>query len=442
MNNRRRYLSLFLACILLFGALVTVPSFAETDSTDVAVEIVAKNVYFGDAYYPMYAVDARNLAANHTVQVVLCDATGDTVYGFAKLCDEKATVNGKEYDAYRSEQGIPAQNLAVSFYAKAQVLNDKGAVIAESDVCEYSILEYIYQRQLSQAASETDIRLYRALKDYAVVAQTVLTPNSERKIESLAYVWVENGTLDGTRQSGLYSIDSETGELQNALQNLSTTLTVGGKTLAWTLTELGKDGTCSSKDLTDADAKKLALKEGTVIKLTAKLVDGAVATTKTFDVSSFFSKANSSYGSYETVDGWTLANAAANAFSLADGKIVPVLNGRVDSVGVLESAELSGGIQKLSFDCGLPNSDTNGVALQVEILTFDTDSNSWKTVLVETWDDSTVQKSGGSKGTFTWKLEQQIEGNFKIRITNASPSNSSSNKDRTAIWNLQWVSAT
>ena len=53
-----------------------------------------------------------------------------------------------------------------------------------------------------------------------------------------------------------------------------------------------------------------------------------------------------------------------------------------------------------------------------------------------------VENSSATKLTaysLDWELDTPVEGDFTIVITNNSPSNSTSNKDRTAIWNIQWV---
>ena len=54
----------------------------------------------------------------------------------------------------------------------------------------------------------------------------------------------------------------------------------------------------------------------------------------------------------------------------------------------------------------------------------------------------TFTVSGGVKTQYTvqnWSTEVNVAGDFQIVITNLSPTNSTKNKDRTAIWDVIWT---
>ena len=57
-------------------------------------------------------------------------------------------------------------------------------------------------------------------------------------------------------------------------------------------------------------------------------------------------------------------------------------------------------------------------------------------LLTNKLDNDSVTKL--TKYTYEWTLESAVTGDFIIEITNNSPSNSTSNKDRVAIWNIAW----
>jgi hypothetical protein len=51
----------------------------------------------------------------------------------------------------------------------------------------------------------------------------------------------------------------------------------------------------------------------------------------------------------------------------------------------------------------------------------------------------TVDKSSATKLTkYSHEEVINVAGDFQIVFTNLSPSNSTSNKDRTAIWDVEW----
>ena len=149
---------------------------------------------------------------------------------------------------------------------------------------------------------------------------------------------------------------------------------------------------------------------------------------------------NTNYITSETTDGWVATNSAvlkggsSNAnpqfimIGTADDRAV-CLNGKTSAVGTLTSPTLSNGITKLTLKYGLPFSDTK-IKFTVQIMQNGVEVAS-----------KVVENSNATKltaYTLEWELDTPVEGEFTIVITNNSPSNSTSNKDRTAIWNIQW----
>lgn len=436
MKNMKKWLSLLLTCVLLIGTFVIVPISANEVTTDATVEIVANNVLFGDAYYLMYAVDAQNLADGETVQVVICDANGEEVYAVA---EQNGTINYNGVDCLKfvSTKGIPAQNIAVTAYAQAQVLKD-GAVVATSEIQAYSIMEFIYETQLKGVADTDDITLFNALVDYATVAQSILAPDASVKIGdvSYSYVSVVNGTIDGTNTELM--VNTSAGTVEGLLANLTATIEVPeGMNLAWNVTVDSMTEDELAYTINDEAAKALAIEACTAITLTATAVEGEVSgkqpETRSFDISTLFTKANTnSYTSYEK-DGWSVTGAQVNKYSYTNDQYVPIINGNTSKKGTLTSATLTDGISKLSFTVALPMSEgSKGVSLKVEI------KQNGETVADIILSNTTVEGNGENTATLTWE-NINVKGDFVIVITNNSPSNSTSNKDRTAIWNIEWL---
>ena len=199
----------------------------------------------------------------------------------------------------------------------------------------------------------------------------------------------------------------------------------------------------------NATLKAIAIKEG----LEASSVATAEYTIFTYTPSEYLGefntfnigKTNTKYGTYKNATGWTAENCAIVggndadknenpkfAFISNDPKtLAPVLNGKTSATGKLTSPVLENGIKDLTFNCGLPYSDTK-ISLTVNI--YDEDG----TTLVKT--AKVAPETVAKQTAYDFNLADiNHTGKFVIEIVNDCPSNADSNKDRTAIWNLTWT---
>lgn len=198
----------------------------------------------------------------------------------------------------------------------------------------------------------------------------------------------------------------------------------------------------------NATLKAIAIKEG----LEASSVATAEYTIFTYTPSEYLGefntfnigKTNTKYGTYKNATGWTAENCAivsgndtpdANenpqyAF-IGDAKtLAPVLNGKTSATGKLTSPVLENGIKDLSFSYGLPYSDTK-LDITVNIYAQDT-------TLVKT--GKLAPESVTKQTAYSYSLDNiDYDGKFIVEIVNNCPSDATSNKDRTAIWNLTWT---
>ena len=146
---------------------------------------------------------------------------------------------------------------------------------------------------------------------------------------------------------------------------------------------------------------------------------------------------NTSYKTVTTTNGWKGVNCAVlghgskdsnpNFIMISDGEKALCMNGKTSAVGTITSPTLEGGLGILTFKYGLPYSDTK---LNITISVKQNGSVVASTNLVET--SITKLKA------YNFEYEFNVAGDFVIEIKNNSPSNSTSNKDRVAIWNLEW----
>ena len=108
------------------------------------------------------------------------------------------------------------------------------------------------------------------------------------------------------------------------------------------------------------------------------------------------------------------------------------INGKTTASGVLESPELTGGCGTLSFNYGNLFSETNGVSFKVEVI----QNGSVVKELTFTKANADVPKLTKLEGS----IEVNVAGTFKLKFTNLSPTQSTSNKDRVSLWNMTWTS--
>ena len=155
---------------------------------------------------------------------------------------------------------------------------------------------------------------------------------------------------------------------------------------------------------------------------------------------------STNYGSHETTSGWSGTNCAvfeggesnsSPKFTVL-GKVAGTntyakalcMNGKTTAVGTIESPELTGGCGVLSFNYALVFSDKSGVNFRVDII-----QNEEVTKTFTVTNASLTQHTLG-----THEETVNVEGAFKVKFTNLSPSNTSgSNKDRTCVFNIAWT---
>ncbi|MBR5531536.1 MAG: chitobiase/beta-hexosaminidase C-terminal domain-containing protein [Bacteroidaceae bacterium] len=144
------------------------------------------------------------------------------------------------------------------------------------------------------------------------------------------------------------------------------------------------------------------------------------------DFGTYFTKTNSGYASGTTTAGWEYANAAIVSI---DNTFAPTINGKTSAKGTIISPTLAGGCGTLSLKYAYTFSESKGVSFKVTIKQGGADVASY----------DVVNTSATKSTVYEWKQDVNVQGDFVIYITNNSPSNSTSNKDRFSIWNIEWT---
>lgn len=153
-------------------------------------------------------------------------------------------------------------------------------------------------------------------------------------------------------------------------------------------------------------------------------------------------KPKATYGTYTNATGWTATNCnilsgsatspgTNPSFSFigsSESTLAPCLNGKVATPGELMSPTLTGGIKTLTFNYGFAYKETK-CTFTVQVLQG---ANVVKEQKVEL---TTIEQYKA----YEFSMDVNAAGDFTIRIVNDCASQSTSNKDRVAIWNLTWT---
>ena len=194
------------------------------------------------------------------------------------------------------------------------------------------------------------------------------------------------------------------------------------------------------QDVTGNITIKVGDLEATVVKATlaAKPASGVVEGGS--DDFHTITSTNTSYVTGKTTAGWSYKNCAifkggtsnsSPAFKMigdASNRAL-CMNGKTSAKGTITSPTLTTGCGKLSLKYGNVFSESNGVDFTV---TIKQNGTAVKTYKVDV--NSITQYNA-----YTWEQDVNVAGDFVIEITNNSPSNSSKNKDRVSIWDIEWT---
>ncbi len=241
----KRMISMALICMMMIGTLAGFS--VSADEAVPSIEFVSNNISYGETLKLMYAVKTENAPEGATIRVTITDEEKNV---YNTVAAGPATKEGVVIgEAFKSERGVPAQNIDAQFTATAELLNAEGEVIATTS-STYSVLQYLWER-LYVSTNTTDVQkaMYNALIEYAKAADVVLNKEAVSSIANLTYV-VING------EGAMYNVGDEV--------ELITDLVAGeGQEIVWTLN--GETYTEATYVVTNAFANFVATVAGDVV---------------------------------------------------------------------------------------------------------------------------------------------------------------------------------
>ena len=220
MKNQKaiKFLTLVLTLAVLAVGLCFAVSATEED-TELSVDIIKKNVSYSDYVEVLFAVDDTN-AGGGEVELLyyLEDPTVNssaTAYkgteypaGYTDKNGTDDTSDDVTYPAFYSA-GFPAKHIGDKVYARAHIVGTE----IYSNVVRYSVVEYLLERLYVDRATGGRKDLYNDLLSYGASAQKVLINGNSDPADNIkdgefitdyVLVGIENGTLDGKYDQGIY----------------------------------------------------------------------------------------------------------------------------------------------------------------------------------------------------------------------------------------------
>ena len=172
---------LALSCLLLVGAVIGISASAEETP---AVQIKYKNIAYEGAVQVLYAVEAAGIPDGGKVQMFFYDSKEDTEPRVKdEYTDEELTIGGVTYHAFFS-YGIAPKNMRAPIYAKAVIIDAEGAVVAESEMSEYSVWQYAINR-FAKSPTPDQEKLYAATLNYGASVQEMLVESKKLTVEEI-----------------------------------------------------------------------------------------------------------------------------------------------------------------------------------------------------------------------------------------------------------------
>ena len=386
-----------------------------------------------------------------TVKAIAADTTKNTNSEAAVVTatTEAKPVVGPTYTSVADFLAAPVDT-ETYYYLKGTITSVVNTSYGNFDLTDETGTVYVYGLYSEDGATNKywatsgaklgdDIVIYATRGEYNGTAQganarfvELFTPGT------VAFYTVDTAAVDFTSAGGEQVVKVST-------YNTSAAVTATSDNDVFTVAVNGYNVTvtAAANELEQAVTGNITIKVGeledTVIKATlaAKPASGVVEGGS--DDFHTITSTNTSYVTGKTTAGWNYKNCAifkggtsdnSPAFKMIgeESNRALCMNGKTSAVGSITSPTFSTGCGTLKFNYGLPFGDTK-MKFRVDII------QDGATVHTFTIDNASATKLT----LYSHEEVVNVAGDFQIVFTNLSPSNSTSNKDRTAIWDVEWT---
>ena len=204
---KNRIISLILALALMASVIPAIVVSAE-DAATPTLEIVSKNLSYESNIRLLFAVKSANVGdAEIKLNVYEEDPVANADAAIKETVPVAYTESINSYgecDVFFTT-GIAAKFLQKQLYVQAVVTVDN--VTYKSQVERYSIVEYCHEMIAKDSTDAAKDAKYMNVIEYGAAIQSFLTDDGKYEgafATDYKYVTIEDGTLDGTYDSGIY----------------------------------------------------------------------------------------------------------------------------------------------------------------------------------------------------------------------------------------------
>ena len=209
MKRKIAIISICAAVVLILVGIFVI--FAATNNTSPSLSIKGKNLSFSDSVYIVYYVEAKDVNAEN-VKLLVWNSPKDsyTISDSPKKLSylRTETIDGKEYLRFEYRD-LAAKNMTDTIYARAFV--SSGSKDYYSDVTNYSVLQYAYNKLGKTGTATTDANLKAFLTDmleYGAAAQVEFEYKADRLATAdFKQISVSGGVLSDKCTRGLFLKD-------------------------------------------------------------------------------------------------------------------------------------------------------------------------------------------------------------------------------------------
>lgn len=428
----------------------------------------------GDDYFTVTSINGFDItkvsATTDADWLVFDDA--DKAAGIWYMCPAPNSGSKRSADVVFSAEGLSSITVTVTQQAAEGVVEDTNITIAEFLELKDTATEYTLTGKITSVANTTYGNFDLTDATGTVYVYGLLAPDGTAQKQ-----WAAAGLKQGDiiTIKGVYNVYNNNPQVKNAVYVSHKAISVDKESLQFDAEGGSLDVTATLVNATDAISVSVdnshftvALKSGTTYTITAPAneTEGAIYANLTFTAGELSAvvaisqdepvaedevaggrddfntvATNTGYGARTTTAGWKGTNCAVFQGGTSDNsptfKFIGstsatrafAMNGKTTAKGKITSPTLKTGCGKLSLKYGNPFSESNGVDFTVTIKQNGATVESYKVDV-----NSITQKKA-----YTWEQDVNVAGDFVIEITNNSPSNSTSNKDRVAIWDIEWT---
>lgn len=197
-----KIVTLVLSFALILGLAIGIS--ASADENAPSLKIISKNLSYGGTISIAFAVDAQNVG-DSAVSLLVYDSEPKTETEAPKYTVSESLKNQNVHGVNAQvffTQGIAVKDMPDVIYVRAAVTVNGTTTYSELE--RYSVAEYAYDVQYRSELGEDFVEIGKYLIALGGKIQTVLPHDKDNKPSDFLYAAVDEGTLDGKYNSGLY----------------------------------------------------------------------------------------------------------------------------------------------------------------------------------------------------------------------------------------------